>query len=112
MTGSLMGMTQKTFLRLANELPVLDELPLSDAETGDDYYTFLTPAELYLLPEPKALVEGLISENSFCVMYGAPGSGKSFCALDIGLSISAGMPWHDKATRQGLSILLAKVLAG
>ena len=40
-------------------------------------------------------------------MHGAPGSGKSFCALDIGLSISAGMPWHDKATRQGSVLYIA-----
>ncbi|MDA7809258.1 helicase RepA family protein, partial [bacterium] len=53
------------------------------------------------------LVEGLISENSFCVMYGAPGSGKSFCALDIGLSIASGMPWHDKQTQQGSVLYIA-----
>jgi hypothetical protein len=101
------GSDSEDLVRLASELPVLDKLAPSDTDTEDDYYTFLTPAELYLLPEPKALVEGLISENSFCVMYGAPGSGKSFCALDIGLSISAGMPWHDKATRQGSVLYIA-----
>ena len=49
----------------------------------------------------------MISENSFCVMYGAPGSGKSFCALDIGLSIASGMPWHDKQTQQGSVLYIA-----
>ena len=101
------GNDSEDLVRLANDLPVLDQVPPSDTDTEDDYYTFLTPAELYLLPEPKPLVEGLISENSFCVMYGAPGSGKSFCALDIGLSISAGMPWHDKATQQGSVLYIA-----
>jgi len=101
------GNDSEGLLRLASKSPMLDKLPPSDNDTEDDYYTFLTPAELYLLPEPKPLVEGLISENSFCVMYGAPGSGKSFCALDIGLSISAGMPWHDKATRQGSVLYIA-----
>ena len=36
------GMTEDS-LCSANELPVLDELPLSDAETEDDYYTFRRP---------------------------------------------------------------------
>ena len=37
------------------------------------------------------LVRDLIPENGLALIYGAPGSGKSFLALDIGLRIATGM---------------------
>lgn len=86
---------------LVDQASIIDQPPVENIDESEDYYRFLTVSDLYHLPEPRPLVEGLISENSFCVMYGAPGSGKSFCALDIGLSISSGMPWHNKQIQQG-----------
>ncbi|MDA7720187.1 AAA family ATPase [Alphaproteobacteria bacterium] len=94
-------------IRLADQASIVDQPPIESVDESEDYYRFLTVEDLYCLPEPRPLIEGLISENSFCVMYGAPGSGKSFCALDIGLSIAAGMPWHDKQTQQGSVLYIA-----
>jgi hypothetical protein len=102
-----MGNSPESLISLAEKVPFIDEIPNDGGDKDDDYYTFLSAADLYLLPEPSPLVEGLISENSFCVMYGAPGSGKSFCALDIGLSIASGIPWHDKQTQQGSVLYIA-----
>ncbi|MDA9824824.1 AAA family ATPase [Alphaproteobacteria bacterium] len=94
-------------IRLADQASIVDQPPIESVDESEDYFRFLTVEDLYCLPEPRPLIEGLISENSFCVMYGAPGSGKSFCALDIGLSIAAGMPWHDKQTQQGSVLYIA-----
>ncbi|MDA9194265.1 helicase RepA family protein [Alphaproteobacteria bacterium] len=92
---------------MVDQASIIDQPPIESIDESEDYYTFLTVEDLYGLPEPRPLVEGLISENSFCVMYGAPGSGKSFCALDIGLSIASGMSWHDKQTQQGSVLYIA-----
>ena len=101
------GNETQDLIRLADQASIIDQPPIESVDESEDYYRFLTVSDLYQLPEPRPLVEGLISENSFCVMYGAPGSGKSFCALDIGLSISSGMPWHDKQTQQGSVLYIA-----
>ena len=101
------GNKPQDLIRLAGQAALVDQPPIESVDESEDYYTFLTVSDLYRLPEPRPLVEGLISENSFCVMYGAPGSGKSFCALDIGLSIASGMPWHDKQTQQGSVLYIA-----
>ena len=73
-------------IRLADQASIIDQPPIESVDESEDYYRFLTVSDLYQLPEPRPLVEGLISENSFCVMYGAPGSGKSFC---VEISITA-----------------------
>ena len=101
------GNQPQDLVRLADQASIVDQSPIESIDKDDDYYTFLTLEDLYRLPEPRPLVEGLISENSFCVMYGAPGSGKSFCALDIGLSIASGIPWQDKSTQQGSVLYIA-----
>ena len=101
------GNEPQDLIRLAGQAAIVDQPPIESVDESEDCYRFLTVEDLYCLPEPRPLVEGLISENSFCVMYGAPGSGKSFCALDIGLSIASGMPWHDKQTQQGSVLYIA-----
>ncbi|MGA1066856.1 MAG: AAA family ATPase [Alphaproteobacteria bacterium] len=92
---------------LVSEEAVISEFPDFDSDENERPYTFLTAQDIYLLPDPKPLIEDLIFENSFCVMYGAPGSGKSFCALDMGLSIAVGMPWQNKMAQQGSVLYIA-----
>lgn len=47
------------------------------------------------------LVEEIIFDGDSCLIFGASGSGKSFLAVDMGLSIARGVPFLGKATRQG-----------
>lgn len=47
------------------------------------------------------LVEDMVFEGDSCLIFGASGSGKSFLAVDMGLSIARGVPFLGKATRQG-----------
>ena len=47
------------------------------------------------------LIEGVLPENSFLILlYGSPGTFKSFIALDMSLSISAGIKWQGHKTKQ------------
>ncbi len=48
------------------------------------------------LPEPQWLVEGLFERSSQVVLWGAPGSGKSFVALSWAMHIATGTPWLGK----------------
>ena len=61
-----------------------------------------TIAELDSLPEISWQVEEHFPSNSFVVMYGASGSGKSFVALDMALSVATGVPLYGRfQTKKG-----------
>jgi hypothetical protein len=47
------------------------------------------------------LIEDIIFEGDSGLIFGASGSGKSFLAVDMGLSIARGIPFMGKATRKG-----------
>lgn len=59
------------------------------------------------LPEPEWLVDGLVTRNSFSVLYGHPGSGKTFLALDLACRIAMGRDWEGMAVRHGQVIYVA-----
>lgn len=71
-----------------------------------DGLQFFTPEDLRHLPEPSWLVEGLIPHDGVGLLYGPSGSGKSFAALSLGLSISEGMPWLGLPVKQGAVVVL------
>jgi RecA-family ATPase len=71
------------------------------AYTSDGVLRFYDVAELENLPPPSWLVESLLPENAFAVLYGPSGAGKSFLALDIALHIATGLPWNGKMTSPG-----------
>ena len=47
-----------------------------------------TGQDLERLPDPEWLIEGLLPAHSFGVLFGPAGVGKSFLALDWGLSVA------------------------
>lgn len=51
--------------------------------------------------EPSYLIDGLIEERTYNVIYGGPGSGKTFGAIDQSACIATGQDYHGKAVRQG-----------
>ncbi|MHC8355667.1 AAA family ATPase [Pseudomonas sp. LB3P81] len=53
------------------------------------------------------LVENYIEEDALTVMYGPPGKGKSFVALDLSCCIASGIPFHGHAVKPGVSIYIA-----
>jgi hypothetical protein len=46
------------------------------------------------IPEPEPLVHGILFRDSLAWLYGAPGCGKSFMAIDIAGCIGTGEPWQ------------------
>lgn len=72
----------------------------------DDLTIYKTP-ELLGLPPAKWLMEGIIPEEGFVGLFGQPGSGKSFIALDWAMSISEGLPWLGHKTQQRPVIYIA-----
>ena len=53
------------------------------------------------------LIEGLMPSTGLHVLYGAPGTGKSFLALNVALHVAAGLPWAGCRTRAGGVVYVA-----
>jgi putative DNA primase/helicase len=51
--------------------------------------------DILSLPDPVWLIDDLLMENAFGMIYGMPGSFKTFFALDMALSLAHGMPFLD-----------------
>ena len=53
------------------------------------------------------LIEGVLEQEVFGVLYGAPKTGKTFVALDMSLSIASGKNYHGKPTTQSAVVYVA-----
>ena len=62
---------------------------------------------LDLLQRRDRLVKGLLSRNSLAALYGAPGSLKSFVALDLAYHVARGLPWSGRDVEQGAVLYVA-----
>lgn len=67
----------------------------------------MTAEQMCELPAPVPLVWELLDRDSLAALTGAPGSFKSFVALDIAAHVSRGTPWHDLRTHRGPVIYIA-----
>ena len=58
-------------------------------------------------PAVDWLIRGYLERDTVTQLFGDPGSGKSFVALDMALSIATGKDWYGYATQRGPVIYLA-----
>lgn len=63
--------------------------------------------ELAKQPPGPYLVKGMLQRHSHAVMYGAPGEGKTFVALDLAYHVACGLPWQERRVHQGPVLYLA-----
>lgn len=63
--------------------------------------SFWSPLADHECKPPDWLIEGWLPFDSFGVLYGAPSSGKSYCALDMSAIIASGREtWHEHKTKK------------
>lgn len=60
-----------------------------------------TNTELIKLPPPEYLVDHMLHQGGLCVLFGQPGTYKSFLAADIAMSVASNRAWHGEAVRGG-----------
>lgn len=61
----------------------------------------LSAEELQALPALTWLIDQYLPAGGLAVLYGPSGGGKSFVALDMGLSVATGTRWAGFATKSG-----------
>ena len=74
--------------------------------TTDKGFRFVPVAALeYRAPE--FVIDGLIETETLGLVFGDPGCGKSFLAVDIALSVASGTPFHGRDVKQGPVFFIA-----
>ncbi len=85
----------------------LAAVPESSGSSERPRLQVLTLDELLHRRPTEWLLKGVIPSRSLAMIYGESSSGKTFCAIDLCLSIARGVPWHDKKTRKGAVLYVA-----
>lgn len=83
------------------------EQAIERQEERKQRFKFLTPGQLVKQQRVGWRVLDIIPKKGLVVMWGAPGSGKSFAAFDIGAAIARGHKYHGKRTKRGLVLIIA-----
>jgi hypothetical protein len=77
------------------------------AEERRGRFRFLRAADLMREQRVGWRVLDVIPKRGLVVMWGAPGSGKSFAAFDIGAAIARGDKYQGKRVKKGLVLIIA-----
>lgn len=70
-------------------------------------FALMSVATLLEQPQTRWTVRDLIPQSGLAVVYGGPGSGKTFLMLDMAAHIARGKPWQGRRTRQGVVVYVA-----
>ena len=98
------GKTRQQLASLVKGAPAIAEALQDPGEIEQEQIeTFPTMdlGQLMSMPPVKFLVDGLFTRYGLSVMYGPPGCGKTFLALDIALSVASGRDFHGLPVQQG-----------
>ena len=98
------GKTKQQLASLVKGAPAITK-PLDDPGEIEQeeiaVYPTMNLGALMTMPPVKFLVDSLFTSTGFSVMYGPPGCGKTFLALDIALSVASGRDFHGLPVQQG-----------
>jgi RecA-family ATPase len=104
------GKTKDQLFALVKKAQLIeDKLPDPGEIEPDQIEVYPTMAigELMAMPPIKFLVESLYTRHGFSVMWGPPGCGKTFLALDVALCVATGQDFHDMSVEQGSVLYIA-----
>ena len=97
-------------ITLSPEVDVTSENYNNDNNDGD-YFDFVDEDYLMNMPPIEWAVgqgdDGLITAHGLSMIYGPPGSGKSFISLDMALCQAHGIDWQGIETKQGDVLYIA-----
>jgi len=103
--GELVEIVQDT--PALSEAPQVSDDAVADEDGAIERYQTMRRDAVFSMPPVEFLVDGLITDTGFTMMYGAPGTGKSFLAIDIALSVAHGVPWQGQEVKPGPVLYIA-----
>ncbi len=81
--------------------------PSSFTLTSPGRLRLFSTSELIAMPPPEWLIEPIMPCGGLTGLYGPPGVGKTFLALDFALSIATGRPWQGHKVQQGYVLYIS-----
>jgi hypothetical protein len=81
--------------------------PAARAAVSGECFELYDLDDLNDLPDPEWLVDGVVPAQSLTVIFGAPGSTKSFWSLDLACSVASGHTLHGSPVKQGKVVYAA-----
>ncbi len=81
-------------------------IPMPTYPQQESPFSFVSAAKMPVNPIAW-LVDGYIEEDAIAVMYGAPGKGKSFLALDVSCCIASKTLFHGRQVKPGAVFYIA-----
>jgi hypothetical protein len=96
---------RKHDIATADEFDIVAEAPAEKKPKSE--FRFLDLDELFARPAPDWLIPGVLPQRGIGSFWGQPGSGKTFLAVDIALSVALGQSWRGQPTRQGGILYIA-----
>jgi hypothetical protein len=96
----------------ADDFPAIERPAAPRAVTGATPHLRRLDAFAGLSGTAPYLVKGILSTQSYAVIHGPPGEGKTFVALDLAYCVAAGRDWMGSKVRQGAVLYLAFEGAG
>lgn len=67
----------------------------------------LTRADQIEMRPPHWLLRGMLERDTFALIFGDPGCGKSFLAIDWACRVATGTPWRGQAVKGGPVVYVA-----
>lgn len=106
------GSLRASQVATADDFPVFDQFPTQETPASDKLpdstrFRFLPLDELFTRPEPDWLIPGVLPRAMLGAIWGQPGSGKTFVAIDLALSVALGSLWQDKPADPGSVLYIA-----
>ena len=87
-----------------------DKEPLRKSSDGRRFpqtaFPFVSVADLKYRP-PEYIIDELLETDTLGLIFGEPGCGKSFLAVDIASSVASGTPFHGRTVKQGSVFFIA-----
>lgn len=63
--------------------------------------------ELIAMPPPEWLIDPVMPAGGMVGLYGPPGAGKSFLAIDFAMAVATGRAWQGRPTKKGLVVYIS-----
>ena len=95
----------QNIVNLFDDLPPLERSERAPVRPG---FRFISGAELVKgVPPTEWLIKDIIETNTMGEIFGDPGAGKSFVALDMACCIATGEGWQGSPVKQGAVFYIA-----
>lgn len=88
--------------RLTGELELLQHV-----RNASKVSRLISCADLEQIPKPEFLIEEIMPARSLSVLFGAPGAGKTFLALDWALCVATSHRWMERTVIGGRVVYVA-----